>query len=492
MDRRIVALGLASLLATTAACGDAAGPNSSGPRSIDGPATFASAKTGKGDQIATPKPSQCPGGAPRLVDGMPAAWTVLVWAAGDNNLEDAIVQDINEMERGHTGSPNVNLIVQLDRKSRPGAWRYLIGPDGDDETINSQLVAQSDEELDSGNWKNLASFAKWATVCYPAYEYGVVVEGHGGGWSPPQDQAGGQERSGRVRQPGDPARLIAPDDTDGTQMSIHDLQQALEQIRQATRHKDDPPWLNRLAFYGSDACLMQAMEVDYDLQDTANFIVGSSETEPGPGWPYYSVIDDLTTRPLYYAQSPHKLVEAIVDNYGRSYGSRGGQGSQDSITLAAVDTHHVYRMSKRIERITGLILELMDDIGPHLMAARDATPDYGGYEPYYPAAYIDAAAFFTNLRAELIDAGLMPASNTQWSGDERWRELRDEIDTLLTEFDHELIDDNTIGAAHEGASGVSIYFPNTTDHWMLSLDDYAKSPFGQDTGWYAMLEAALQ
>ena len=74
-------------------------------------------------------PGSCPGGRPHLVDGRPATWTVLHYAAADNNLEKVIVGDIDEMELGHQGSRNVNVIVQLDKRSEAGRWRYRIEPD---------------------------------------------------------------------------------------------------------------------------------------------------------------------------------------------------------------------------------------------------------------------------------------------------------------------------------------------------------------------------
>jgi len=51
-----------------------------------------------------------------------AKWTVMVYMAGDNNLDGAALRDIAEMAR--VGSTkDVNILVQLDvwRTRRPGA-----------------------------------------------------------------------------------------------------------------------------------------------------------------------------------------------------------------------------------------------------------------------------------------------------------------------------------------------------------------------------------
>ena len=99
---------------------------------------------------------------PTLPNGKPATWTILHYAAADNNLEDVLLQDINEMEAGHGGTSSVNVVVQLDRRSESGVWRYHVKPDSDRSTINSKLVGHSEEEPDSGDWRTLASFGQWA------------------------------------------------------------------------------------------------------------------------------------------------------------------------------------------------------------------------------------------------------------------------------------------------------------------------------------------
>ena len=111
-----------------------------------------------------------------------AAWTVIHYAAGDNNLEKVLVEDINEMELGHRGFPNVNVLTQLDRNSEPGVWRYA----------------------------------------------------------------------------------IAPDNSHGSEITIDKLARALASISATARQPSDPEWRNRLVIYGSDACLMQSVEVIYD------------------------------------------------------------------------------------------------------------------------------------------------------------------------------------------------------------------------------------
>jgi hypothetical protein len=79
-----------------------------------------------------PNPNPNPNPNPRT----PKMWTVLVYQAGDNDLEDALIKDFNEMER--VGSDdNINIVALLDRSPRydtsNGNWsttrRYYITRD---------------------------------------------------------------------------------------------------------------------------------------------------------------------------------------------------------------------------------------------------------------------------------------------------------------------------------------------------------------------------
>jgi hypothetical protein len=62
--------------------------------------------------------------------------------------------------------------------------------------------------------------------------------------------------------------------------------------------------INGVDVYGSDACLMQMPEVDYELKDSVDYIVGSEETEPGDGYTYNTFLGPLAARP---AMTPAEL-----------------------------------------------------------------------------------------------------------------------------------------------------------------------------------------
>ncbi len=468
--------------------------------------------TGKADGVAEVLPEDCPGGAPALVDGRPAAWTIMVYQAGDNNLEKYLDEDLNEMERGLRDTPQVHVLVQQDRASQDGVWRYEVRHDSDPEVIASRLVGHSDQEPDTGDWRTLASFGLWAITCYPAENYVLVVSGHGSGWSvdatEPAD--GTPEGTGDATDPesgeptadatdprilrdreeswrsGEPYRAIAFDDTSGTSLGVDGLAEALDFLSEAARRETDPTYVNRLVVYGSDACLMQTAEVLQVLRGVT-YVIGSERTEPAKGWPYYSILRELSERPFYYARAPHEFARLVVASYRTSYGPRGGQGHKENLTLSAVNLQASRRLTRDMARITELLLALYEEIHEHVWLARSDAP-------VYENAYVDLAEFLLQVKARLTEAGLMPRRYEHWDGDERLRTLRNLIDKTVDDL-HEATEANLAAPAAEPdglAEGVSIYFPGHEESWVLPLADYRFSAFARRTGWDRFLERILQ
>jgi hypothetical protein len=68
--------------------------------------------------------------------------------------------------------------------------------------------------------------------------------------------------------------------------------------------------------YGSDACLMQMAEVDYEIKDYAQVIVGSEETEPGDGYTYDTFLGPIVANPSMNAEGvAQTAVDSYVDHY---------------------------------------------------------------------------------------------------------------------------------------------------------------------------------
>src|SRR6266850_3036351 len=233
--------------------GDLTGPYQPLPMRVPDPSQLGSAagrRAGEPAQLRTP-----------LASGV-ANWTVLVYMVADNDLEPFAIQDINEMEAAAPSSA-VQIAIEVDRSPRydtsNGDWsstrRYRILHDANSSTISSLPLADLGE-VDMGDPQALADFLSWGVDAYPASHYLVVLWDHGYGWS------GG----------------FGNDLTDGDHLSLAEVREGLTQ---GARHLGRP-----FDVLGFDACLMQQVDVLFELSGVADYFVGAEDLEPAAGWVY--------------------------------------------------------------------------------------------------------------------------------------------------------------------------------------------------------------
>jgi len=231
-------------------------------------------------------------------------WLIMVYMNGDRpssdscyfSLEEPGIADINEMERGIGAKAQV--VVEFDRgqcDSSNDGWdttrRYLITPDkteetGDEMRIDSKLIEDLGEK-DMGDPETLIDFARWACDTFPANRKILIIWDHGSGWidSYPQDNEV-------------PVKSVCVDNYD--ELTMSELDYAMSEI---TSQYD-------IDILGFDACLMQMLEVVYELREYVPIIIGSENVEPETGWTY-----DPILRAADSTSDPEELARAIVQSY---------------------------------------------------------------------------------------------------------------------------------------------------------------------------------
>ncbi len=250
------------------------------------------------------------------------AWTIMVYLDGDNNLEGMGISDFMEMSSvGSTA--DVNIVVQFDRingyDSSNGDWtsckRFYVTA-GMTPTAANALADLG--EVNMGDPATLVGFVNWAKSNYPAQKYALVMWNHGGGWRKSKEALWRDRHDDKKHDL--IFKAVCWDDTDGSDcLYMSEVKSALSSTGGAQ-------------LIGFDACLMGMMEVAYEIKAYGQVMVGSEETEPGEGWPYETIMSDLTTNPSWTAS---QLGSAIVDRY---YASYGNDETQAAIDLAQINT----------------------------------------------------------------------------------------------------------------------------------------------------------
>ncbi len=372
-----------------------------------------------------------------------AEWTVMVYLDADNNLESAGIDDINEMEI--VGSTTeVNIVVQVDRipysvlasnnqgyadDTSNDNWtttrRYFITQDFDPVQINSQLKSDLGE-LNMGDPQTLIDFTNWATINYPAKKYLLVIWNHGGGF-----------RSLSL------TKDIAWDDTSGgDKITMPELEYALSAINTQMGKNID--------IVGMDACLMAMTEVAYQIKDYADILVTSEENEPGDGWPYDTILDQLVVNPTV---SPEQLATDIVDEYVFSY-------PYGNVTQSAIDLNYMDTLTSQLSNLASAIMDDSLTLKSNYILASNSSQYYDG-----DSDFIDLYDFCNQL---------VTYSNSL--------EVKNIALNIQQTLNYAVIKSGYSGESVSRSKGLSIYFP------YIDYDSYYDDTnFSQDTKWDEML-----
>jgi clostripain len=378
-----------------------------------------------------------------------ANWLFMVYLDADNNLESAGIDDFNEMEVAGS-TDDVKIVVQMDRAERDyaddttngnwtGAKRFYVTQDTDTSIINSPVIADLGE-VNMGDPAVLQSFIEWAVANYPAQHYVLVLWNHGSGWRE-------KEASG------DSIKSICVDDESGDELTMTELRSALNAANANTGQTLD--------IVGFDACLMQMIEVAYQVMGSASrplvsMTVGSEETEPGDGWDYAATLAALTADPT---MTPAELGTQIVNDYVDSYSS-----SWD-ITQSAVDLDY---METLVTAVDSLAIA-MTSAGGDWDAISTARSSAQEYYYYY---YIDLYHF-----AQLVNEDATISQT-----------VRDAAADVMTAVSNAVIAEGhtaSVGDSH----GLSIYYPETSDYYFTDYETDVL--FTADTYWDDFLYAIL-
>ena len=377
-----------------------------------------------------------------------AEWSIFVYMAADNNLENAAILDMNELEQ--VGSTDkVKIVVQIDRStgsnvedgydSSNGDWtdtrRYFITKDNDSENISSLRVDDGLGELDMSKPNVLVDFLVWAVENYPAKHYLVVIWDHGLG------------TNGGVLN------------DMGTYMTLPQMEDAFNQLKNLGLHFD---------IITFDACLMGGIENYYNVAEIANISISSEKLVPYYGYPYHHILDKLVENPYMNASS---LAERFVKEYVWYYKT----SNSISLTQSAVDTSKLLKFTKEFNKWTELLMAYFPRYEKEVREARNNTEEYDLSERLYN--YVDLYDFIYEVNLSI---------NT--------REFNILSQAVLDSFEDSIVAEshwtnfNKHGGKDlaEDARGATIYFPNKSKD--AYYNSYRNIKFARETKWKDFLD----
>ena len=385
---------------------------------------------------------------------MAARWTILVYLAGDNNLESFGQLDLEEMKVGGP-TADVQVVAQFDQMGDGVTRRYCL-------SANRSLAADVVGELpeaNTGDPASLLDFVRWGLAEFPAEHTALVLWNHGSGWKDDDiyalaRRAGLSEaelpradvRSVARRPAGrslfatslqrileQPAalRAILFDDTSKDFLDNQELKSVLDAVmadRQGAK----------LDLIGFDACLMNMVEVAHQVRHAFTYMAGSQEIEPGDGWPYARIVAELARAPEMTGEDLGRLiVEAYIDHYTKHPPSM-------PVTQSALRLEQTEAVADAVGRLADRLVTALPD---PLFYGRGLLPAMRRSQKFRDRQYVDLHDFARLLAEQGFDESVREAA-------------AEVVARLDSASDRSVVAANgRIGDAVALAHGPSIYLP---------------------------------
>ena len=376
-------------------------------------------------------------------------WLVIVYLAGDNDLDGQMCLALKNMERGLGGAGKAEIITLFDRASgdnnsgKLGGWSgtraYRIKESLREDEINSELIADFGE-LNMGDPLTLENFIMAALKKYPAKKSALVIGGHSFGWSSLASDGNSPN---------------APDGKDS--LNINELRGALEKVA---------PSLNggKFGIIAFKMCFMGQAEVAAACAPFAEYMLAGATTVPGD----MDCLEDLR----FFndgADAAGTARNMLQESYGNGVFETELSPKREDVSLALYDLSKAedFLLSFKAlsDKISGAAPRLWRDIAISFSLAfnygerlRDDGKD--------KLSGVDLLDWLARL-------GETPAGY----------ELKQEIDGLEKATDSMILSVKK-GCAIPECHGLSFYAPLRDS---TLNNDYAATYFNQVTGWYHSL-----
>lgn len=422
-----------------------------------------SSQAGPSSALTSPEPAR-----PALRE-----WTVMVYMNGKSNIEPFALGDLNRFETVGS-SEKVAIVAEIGRSkgldndtTADGDWagvrRYFVTNDQDKEHIASTLLSDLGSP-DMGDWKEAASFLKWARAEYPAKKYLFIIWDHGWGWLDPV-------------KPGanllDDNKSISHDFVTGNYIATRQMGKIFKEA-------------GKVDMYVSMACFMQMAEVAYEIKDGADVIVGAEEVIQLPGLNWEDFLAQLEANP---AAAPETAGIYMVDTFKEMYSrpemqqllADGGYGTQ----LSAIRGAKMRALAKKIREWHTLAMAAGDKAALARAKAGVVRFEIGdpATDPEKRIAFYGDLHNFVDLAALNADKSLPGAAEALAAG-----ERLNKFITSDLVIKNAAVGKDRTGKDFSAVKGLAINIPGKPGTLIEYYPTYSKLFFAQDSGWETFMK----
>lgn len=347
----------------------------------------------------------------------------MVYSCADCDLEGYQLGYLTQMASvGSTA--DVDIVVQMDRiagySSAYGDWtdckRFYVT---EGMTPVAENAVASLGEVNMGDPTTLAGFLVWVVQEYPSDHYFLMIIGHG--W----------------------LDGVCPDWSSEDILAPLEIRWALSQLKNTTGVRVD--------IVGLEACQQAALEIAYEMGDSASLIVASEEVSTH--WQYGSILSDLVD--AHGTMSSSSLAATIVDYYAQYSWTTGG-------TITTLSAFNLSRVKTDVVASTSdLANHLLANITWHAHAVADAASRAESHASLYSteeaASCRDLYDFALEVAQSISDSPIQAAVQN----------VKDAIeDACIAEWH---------GPSHPDFHGLYVYLPHCEEVYDARTSIYGQS-----------------
>ena len=391
------------------------------------------------------------------LDGTPASedapheWTIAMYWASDNSLDEYTDYFVNLWSESLTNMDDIALCVFLDRAELPTNISTL--------TENGWVEEKSFiNEVNSSSPDTLASFITYA-LTDPKLEsenFMLMIQDHGNGYL------------GLCSDEGLPDSDLA-----GAWMSIDDLGKG---VRAALAAAGKP-----IDIIALDACTLATVEIAYELNGTASYLVASQLGVPFDGMNYDALLSDLSDEPTI---EPVDLACKLVDDYAKWYSAPLGTYPalypymQDYASLSVIDLNALDELVGAFASFTDAVTPKITSLGKYLRTAAvqaDVSLWMNNMGTWF---YPDIRVMFTDLAASTESA---------------YPDVHYACDAIVQAADAAIVHDWASWRMRGLVTGLSVFGPPSIGIFEQYWDSFARAydsvglDFVDDSGWDTVL-----
>jgi Clostripain family len=431
-------------------------------------------------------------------------WTIMVYMAGDNNLSESMAKAIQEAKKNTLPNDKVSLLVYFDsavRLFQPKFYDILNNEAIDVRDSSTFRVLQPIAPLEPNMQENSSSknsiinFVKWCVEekNHKAKNYALFLSGHSNAF--------------------DEVTLLR-DNSSKEVLSIPELKDTLVEVNKIINENKEGQ--RTLDIIGFDSCVMNLIEIAYQFNGLAKYMIASQGETPIAGFDYGQILKKTLLVPNRSRTAESLVGQIVVDFMDQQKDYLEGGRSADLSALKLENTNSVI---KSIEELFNLLAKLLtknidDYFSPELLAPfsqeqsetikiliqqqinKSILSAHWNCQTHWFDQAVDISDFcqklfddidFLNFLLSQFDSPHLKVFNVITE------DIRKDCQNVIDNVGQYVIASGSCGADFQFARGVSLFFPWSIKAYRELAMPYSKLDFARNAGksWVTFLENYL-